>query len=119
MFARRRLPGRSPAFRRPRWYWTISVSSALWLDPTRCERRDSSRSRAWFIACNRSVRLAKVLVFIPPPPTLPRQGGGRQRNVFSSDFDRGGGLEGRLWVRAGTEHRDPPLAGEALKQAPH
>src|SRR5205807_35202 len=33
MLARRRLPGRSPDLRSPRWYWTISVSSALWLQP--------------------------------------------------------------------------------------
>src|SRR5438445_4761287 len=138
MFARMRLPGRSPAFRRPRWYWTISVSSELWLDPTRCERRDSSRSRAWFIACSRSVRLAKVLVFIPPTPTTnvsnarsalkrrsrgptgpPRKGGGRKRKVFSSDFDRRGGLEGRDGGSARTEHGDSQLPGEALEQAPH
>src|SRR6266446_2989943 len=67
MFARSRLPGRSPALRKPRWYWTISVSSELWLEPARCARRESSRSSAWFIACRRSVRLAKVLVFNSEP----------------------------------------------------
>src|ERR1700682_4088828 len=114
MFAQRRWPGRSPAFRNPRWYCTISVSSELWLDPTPCERRDSSRSRAWFIACSRSVRLAKVLVFIPPTPTLRRKGGGRKS---SSGFDRRVGPERGDRRSAGAEHGHTQLPGKTVEQA--
>src|ERR1700730_17382502 len=128
MFARRRFPGRSPALRRPRWYCTISVSSALWLEPTRCERRASSRSSAWFIACRRSVRLAKVLVFTtptlvphpdPPPKGEGNYGKGGGKNVSSSDFFRWVGLERRDGRRRGAEHGDPEMPGEAVEEPAH
>src|SRR5256885_219156 len=92
--------GRSPALRNPRWYWTISVSSELWLDPARWERRESSRSSAWFIACRRSVRLAKVLVF-----------------TRSMDFRGWVGTQGGDVRCAGAEHGNPKLPGEAVEQA--
>src|ERR1700687_5589376 len=109
MFARRRLRGRSPAFRRPRWYWTISVRSELWLEPTRCERRDSSRSRAWFMPCSRSVRLAKVFVYI----SEPRCG----KASVSFGFDRWVGLERGDRRGARAEHGNAQLPGETVEQA--
>src|SRR5207244_10644958 len=111
MFARRRLPGRSPALRRPRWYWTISVSNALWLEPARCERRARSRSSAWFIACRRSVRLAKVLLFI----SEPRCG----KASASSNFRKATRLQGRDGGRARAEHGDLQLPLEAVEQPAH
>src|SRR5438477_8807129 len=117
MLARRRLPGRSPDLRSPRWYWTISVSSALWLEPARCERRPSSRSRAAFIACRRSVRLANVLLFIPPTLSLPHKGGGKP--LPSSNFRKATRLQGRDGGRARAEHGDLQLPLEAVEQPAH
>src|SRR5437870_5421703 len=117
IFARSRLPGRSPALRNPRWYCTISVSSELWLDPARWERRESSRSSAWFIACRRSVRLAKLLVFKAPTLPSPASGGGEAQMSF--DFRRWVGVQGCDVRCAGAEHGDPQLPGEAVEQAAH
>src|SRR2546430_4863332 len=115
MFARSRLPGRAPALRNPRWYWTISVSNELWLDPARWESRESSRSSAWFIACRRSVRLAKLLVFNAPTLPSPASGGGKARMSF--DFRRWVGMQGGDVRCAGAEHGNPQLPGEAVEQA--